>query len=143
MIDQSVLCSSQDHLRTGMRDLDHPILAGAENTDSWPARNWDLQCAFPLDVMMVPSLKLCFLANINNPTSLGLALGRTIDFGSLEFTADCLGRLSLSPQEGDSSTIFIGMVHSRTPSLHTTLEETFDEDSATSGTEGSSRSPGT
>jgi hypothetical protein len=28
-----VLCSSQDHLRTGMRDLDHPVYAGAENFD--------------------------------------------------------------------------------------------------------------
>jgi hypothetical protein len=33
-----VICSSQDHLRTRMHDLDHPILAGAENTDSWRAR---------------------------------------------------------------------------------------------------------
>jgi hypothetical protein len=28
-----VLCSSQDHLRTRTRDLDHPILCGAKNTD--------------------------------------------------------------------------------------------------------------
>jgi hypothetical protein len=28
-----VLCSSQDHVETGMRDLDHPVLAGEENTD--------------------------------------------------------------------------------------------------------------
>jgi hypothetical protein len=34
MIDHCVLCSSQDHLGTGMHDLDHPILAGAENTDT-------------------------------------------------------------------------------------------------------------
>jgi hypothetical protein len=125
-----------------MRDLDHPILAGVENTDSWPSRNWDLQCAFPIDVLMVPSPKLFFLANINNLTNLDLALGSTIDFGSLEFTADSLGRPSLSPQEGDSSTIFIGMVHNGMPSLHTSLEETFDEDNAATRAEGSSRSPG-
>jgi hypothetical protein len=29
-----VLYSSQDHLRTGTRDLDHPVLADAENTKS-------------------------------------------------------------------------------------------------------------
>jgi hypothetical protein len=29
-----VLCSSQDHLRTGMRDLDHSILVGPKNTDN-------------------------------------------------------------------------------------------------------------
>jgi hypothetical protein len=34
MIDHRVLCSLQDHLITGMRDLDHPVHAGAENTDS-------------------------------------------------------------------------------------------------------------
>jgi hypothetical protein len=33
MIDYSVLYSSQDHLETGIRDLDHLILAGAKNTD--------------------------------------------------------------------------------------------------------------
>jgi hypothetical protein len=29
-----VLCSSQDHLRTGTRDLDHSVLTGAKNTNS-------------------------------------------------------------------------------------------------------------
>jgi hypothetical protein len=53
--------------------------------------------------------------------------------GSLEFITDHLSHLSLSPQEGDSSAIFTGMVHSRMPSLHTTLEETFNEDGAASG----------
>jgi hypothetical protein len=33
MVDHSVFCISQDHLGTGTRDLDHPILAGAKNTD--------------------------------------------------------------------------------------------------------------
>jgi hypothetical protein len=28
-----VLCSSQNHLGTGKRDLDHHVLAGAKNTD--------------------------------------------------------------------------------------------------------------
>jgi hypothetical protein len=28
-----VICSSQDHLKTGMRDLDNLILAGVENID--------------------------------------------------------------------------------------------------------------
>jgi hypothetical protein len=134
-----VLCSSQDHLRTRTHDLDHPILAGAENTDSWCVRKGDLQRAILLDVLMVPSQKLSFVANDNNPTNIGLTLGSIIYFGSLEFTTD---RLSLSPVEGDSSAIFIGMVHSGMPSLHTTLEETSDKDDATSGTGGSSESPG-
>jgi hypothetical protein len=33
-----MLGSSQNYLRTGTHDLDHPVLAGAKNTDSWDAR---------------------------------------------------------------------------------------------------------
>jgi hypothetical protein len=74
-------------------------LVGAKNTDSWHARKGDLQRAFPLDVLMVPSPKLSFVANGNNPTGVGLAPGSTIHFSGMEFTADRLGRLSLFPQE--------------------------------------------
>jgi hypothetical protein len=64
------------------------------------------------DVLMVPSLKLSFIANDDNPTSVVLALGYTIHFDSLEFISDCLGRLSLSPLGWDSDAIFISMAHS-------------------------------
>jgi hypothetical protein len=45
-----VLYSSQDHFETGTRDLDHPILAGAENTDNhdnkhkYQLSNWQSLC---------------------------------------------------------------------------------------------------
>jgi hypothetical protein len=114
---------------------------GAENTDSWHARKVDLQCAFPLDVPMVYSPKLTFIANCNNPIGVGLAPGESICFGSLEFTIDRFGRLSLSPKEDDSSAVFIGMLHSGSPSWHTTFEDSSDEGGTTLGGEGSSGSP--
>jgi hypothetical protein len=110
-------------------------LADAKNIDSWCDKKGDLQRAFPLDVPMVPSLKLSFVANGNHLTGVGFAPRSTIYFGSLEFPADCLGHLSLSPLERDSSAVFIGMVHNGSPSLHTALEESSDEDGATSGIE--------
>jgi hypothetical protein len=64
-----------------------------------------------MDVPMVTSPKLSFIANSNNPTHIALAPGETIHFGILEFTTDHLGPLSLPPEEWDSSAIFIGMVH--------------------------------
>jgi hypothetical protein len=72
-------------------------LVGAKNTDSWHARKGDFHPAFPLDIQMVPSLKVSFIANGNHLTSVGLAPGSTIRFSSMKFTADRLGRLSLSP----------------------------------------------
>jgi hypothetical protein len=136
-----VLCSSQDHLGTGTHDLDHPVLASVENTDSWHARKGDLQHAFPLDVLMVTSLKLSSIANGNILTSVSLSLGETICFGSPKLTTDRFGRLSLSLDEWDSSAIFVGMVHSGSPLLHIALEDSSDEGGIASGMGGSSRPP--
>jgi hypothetical protein len=67
--------------------------------------------------LIVYSSKLSFVANGNNSIDFSLALGETICFSSLEFTADYFKRLSLSPEEDNSGAIFIGMVHSGSPSF--------------------------
>jgi hypothetical protein len=90
---------------------------------------------------MVHSPNLFFIANGNNPTGVGFTLGKTICFSSPEFTKDYPGHLSLSPLEGDSGIIFIGMVHSGSPSLDTTLEDSSDEGGAALAEGGSSGSP--
>jgi hypothetical protein len=96
-IDYSMLCSSQDHLGTTTRDLDHPILASAENTDSWRARKGDLQHVFPLDVLMVPLSMLVVATGGERLLCGGFTLGETICFGCLEFITNRFGGLSLSP----------------------------------------------
>jgi hypothetical protein len=91
---------------------------------------------------MVHSPKLSFAANGSNPIGISLAPGKTICFGRLEFTTDHLGHLSLSPQEGDSGALFVGIVHSWLPSQHTALEDSFNEGGTSSGEGGSLGSPG-
>jgi hypothetical protein len=91
---------------------------------------------FPLNVLMVHSLKSDVVIDGNHQTNLRFALGKTIRFGSLEFIANHFGGLSLSPERNDSCVIFVRMGHNRSPSLHTILEE----DIASSG-EGSSDFP--
>jgi hypothetical protein len=71
-----------------MQDLDHPILVGAKNIDSWHTGTEDLHRAFSLDILMVPSPKLNFVANGNNPISIGHAPDSTISSSSLEFPTD-------------------------------------------------------
>jgi hypothetical protein len=117
-------------------------LVNAKNNDSWYARKGDLQHAFPLDVLMITSPKLCFIANGNNPTGVSLALGETIHFGNLVFTADRFGHLSLSSDERNSGTIFIGIMHNGSSSSHTTLEDSSVEGSAALGAGGISESLG-
>jgi hypothetical protein len=90
---------------------------------------------------MLPSPKLLFITNNNNPTNVGLALGSTIHFVSLEFIANRFDHLSFSLERWDSGAMFIGMVHSRSPSQRTPLEESSNENGSTSGAGGSLGSP--
>jgi hypothetical protein len=115
MIDQCVLCSSQGHFRTRTRDLDHPVLVGAENIKSLRTRKGDLQRAFPVDVSMVPSSRLTVTADGERLTCGGFSLGETVHFMSLEFITDCFGGLSLSPRRNDSDATFMASTHCGPP----------------------------
>jgi hypothetical protein len=90
---------------------------------------------------MIHSSKLTFVANMNNLTCVGFAPSKAKCLGSLEFTTDCFGNPSLSPKGNDSGVIFMGMVHNRSPSRHTILEESYDEGHTTSGRGGISGFP--
>jgi hypothetical protein len=126
MIDYSVLGSLQDHLKTGTRDLDHPILASAKNTNSWHARKRDLQPTFCLDVLMVPSSVISITGE--RLTCDGFSLGETVRLGNFEFVVDYFSGLSLSPRRGNAGTAFMGTTHSgastpRWPMIEDSAEE--------------------
>jgi hypothetical protein len=80
-----------------MCDLDHHILVGAENIDSWHAMKGDLERAFPLDVLMVPSSVITVAADSERLTCGGFPISETICLGNFEFITDYIGGLSLSP----------------------------------------------
>jgi hypothetical protein len=97
-----VLCSSQDHLKTETCDLDHPVLVGAKNTDSWCTRKGDSQRAFSLDVSMVPSSVITVVADGERLTCSGFSLDDTVCLGNFEFITDYVDGLSLSPRRGNA-----------------------------------------
>jgi hypothetical protein len=90
---------------------------------------------------MVHSLKHTVINGGNHQTGIGFALGETIHFGSLEFITDLFSNLSLSPEGNDSGSVFMGMVHNKSSSLHTIFEESTNEDDTTSSGRGDSGFP--
>jgi hypothetical protein len=110
-----VLGSSQNHLKIGRRDLDHPILASVKTTNSWCARSGDLQCAFPLDIPMVPSSAIAIDGECL--TCGGLSLGETVRLGNFELITNYFDGLILSPIRGDTGAAFMGLAHSRASTL--------------------------
>jgi hypothetical protein len=96
--------------------LTTPLFAGAENTNSWRARKRDLQHAFPLDVLMVPSSAFAFSTNGERLTCGGFSLSEIIHLGSFEFITDYFGSQSLSPRRSHSGTTFMGSTGSVSPS---------------------------
>jgi hypothetical protein len=85
-------------------------LAGAKNTDSWCTRNENLQRAFALDVLMVPSSSINVTADGEHLICSGFSLGEPVRLGNFEFIADYFCGLSLSPRRGDAGTAFMGSI---------------------------------
>jgi hypothetical protein len=80
------------------------FLACAKNTNSQRIRKVDLQRAFPLDILMVPSSVPIVITSCEHLSSDVFSLGQTIHFRSLEFIADHFDGLSLSPMGNGSDT---------------------------------------
>jgi hypothetical protein len=70
-----------------------------------------------------------------------LTLGKAIHFDDPEFIIDHFDNKRLSPEGNDSGTLFVGMVCSKSPSLHGILEESVSEDDSASSDGGSSSFP--
>jgi hypothetical protein len=102
--------------------------AGAENIDSWCARNGDLQHTFPLDLLIVHSTALTISTDGEHLMCGGFTLGKIVCFASLGFIIDCFSGMSLSPKRNDLGTSFMGSTHSGPPSpLWAMIEDSTEE----------------
>jgi hypothetical protein len=93
------------------------------NTDSWRAGKGDLQRAFPLDVLMVPSYVITVAADGEHLTCGGLSLSKTVRHGNFMFITDYIDGLSLSPRRGDTGVPFMGSTHRGAPTLQQAIIE--------------------
>jgi hypothetical protein len=100
-----VLHSSQDHLRIGTRDLNHPISCQCKKHLQLARQERHLQHAFLLDVLMVPASVLTVAAGGECLLCGGFSRGKTIRFESLEFIANHFGGMSLSPMWDGSNAV--------------------------------------
>jgi hypothetical protein len=87
-------------------------LVGVENTDRWRTGKGDLQCAFPLGILMVPSSVIIVAADGEHLTCSGFSLDETVRLGNFEFIADYFDGLSLSLRRGDTGVAFMGSTRS-------------------------------
>jgi hypothetical protein len=87
-----------------------------KNTNSWHARKGDLQRAFFLDVLIVPSSAITVATDGECVMCGGFSLGKIDHHGNFEFIPNYFGGMSLSHRRGDSGATFMGSIGSRTPS---------------------------
>jgi hypothetical protein len=71
-----------------------------KNTASWCSRKKDLQCVFPLDVLMILSSVIVVTDNSEYLMCGRFFLGKTVCLKNFEFIAAYSGGLSLSPRRG-------------------------------------------
>jgi hypothetical protein len=90
-------------------------LAGAKITNSWCSRKGDLQRAFPLDVLMVPSSVIAVAPDSERLMCGGFFPGEVVCLGNFEFIADYINGLILSPRRGDTGSAFMGSTRSEAP----------------------------
>jgi hypothetical protein len=89
----------------------------------------------------------CFVPKLSITTdgihlfSVDLTWGKKIPFGNLEFIGNRFNIHSLSPEGYNSGAAFVGMVHSRLPSLHAILKELASENDSALSDGGSSGFP--
>jgi hypothetical protein len=137
-----VLRCSQDHAKLECTILTTLYFAGAKNTDSWHTRKGDFQCAFPLDILMVPSFALTVSADGERLTCGGFSLGKTVHLGSFEFIIDYFSNLSLFAWRNDLGITFMGSTQGGPPSpWWDMIEDSTEEFHTASSGEGALTSP--
>jgi hypothetical protein len=124
-----VVCKTTSELECAI--LTTLYLAGAKSTYSCCARKGNLQRAFPLYVLMVPSSVLT-VATHSDRLTCGGTLSETIRLGSFKFIADYFSGFSLSP---------IGGVTQNPTSWRAMIEDSAEEFLIESSGEGGSDLP--
>jgi hypothetical protein len=93
--------------------LSNLYLVSAKNIDSWRTGKGDLERAFPLDILMIPSSVPTVAGDGERLLCDLFSLGETFCFRSLEFIAGRFGGLSRSPMGNGSDATIMGSTHGR------------------------------
>jgi hypothetical protein len=123
------------------RDLVDPVICRCRKHRQLACQVWGFVVCFPLDVPTVHLSKPTIVTDSNNMTGVRISGGEIIRFGILEFITDHFHSLNFSPEGNDSGTVFVGMVHSGSPSLYAIVDESASEDDSASSDWGSSGFP--
>jgi hypothetical protein len=107
-----VLHSSQDHLRIGTHDFDHPISCRCKKHQQLVHQVGGFVASYSSRCSDGPSSSVTMTTDGECLACGGFSLGKPICLGNFEFIADYFGGLSLSPRRGNEGTIFMGSTHS-------------------------------